>query len=231
MWIGRTSLLEKLFPGARSVVDLQWVALGAWRDQIRLMFDQPMAQGLPVGLKRVVLECDRSFEQSPKAEMPMCTLLLAGWISTRLGLQLTGYRAGVFDFTSPLGSVVTVEIKVADTPPVAPVVSTDEAPVVRSPGGLPMSRFLATSSAPEPRMARMRFDGIGRGGKSVSVEIQRANQVLEARLKGEHSMVSTRPLEDEGGEARLHRYFLIGESTANYLNSALVAFSMNRACR
>ncbi len=221
MWARRLAVIEGVLREVKLAVDLQWIALGAWRDQVRAGFDFAQARGLASGLQRFTIVSDglKDSAAQPKgsasedrgipAHCSMAGLLLCGWIAARLQLSLESVKrlslsgsaeaeGWAVHFQSPSGATVICElISSAENLGVEP-------------------RFLAEATSVEPKVRSVRFEGTARGGKGSSFEINRRGLTLEARVEGINSVELSRPIEDETGDGRLRRFFLIGESVANY---------------
>ncbi|MBN8551108.1 MAG: glucose-6-phosphate dehydrogenase assembly protein OpcA [Deltaproteobacteria bacterium] len=67
-----------------SVLDLQWVGLGLWRDEIKDLFGRPLVREYT----RAVRSVEISSSSASGSDGP-AALLLAGWIAGRLGLSRT----------------------------------------------------------------------------------------------------------------------------------------------
>lgn len=227
MWSERVFLLEKMLSSARHVVDLQWIALGPWRELLRSAFAIPEARGLANGISRVQVITDASLgaarggatERRSVSEgaLPrgatMAGLLLHGWIASRLHLTPTSVR----DDEEGSG------IQLMSSMPTGASVSSSVASVGEAAVSPP--RWLASGEATGPTVRSVRIEGIGRGGRSTSIEIQRSGGLLEAKVRGNSSVVLTRPIEKEEGIDFLRRFFLIGESVTNY------PAAMSEVCR
>jgi hypothetical protein len=217
MWEDRVFLLERMLSSARHVVDLQWIGLGPWRELLRGAFALPEARGLAHGISRVTIVTEASGgvmsavperRSAPEGSIPkgvtIAGLLFHGWIASRLHLSTTVVRDEEEGNGLHLMSSMPTGASVSSS-----VLSIRESPVA-SP------RWLADSETNGPGLRSLRIEGIGRGGRHTSIEIQRRGMVLEAKIRGNSDVVLTRPIENEQGIDYLRRFFLIGESVANY---------------
>jgi hypothetical protein len=229
MFCKRENLLATISEANLHCVDLQWIALGVWRDQIRAAFDNRATLGLARGLERIEISAEGVRGATGAALTPMASLLLAGWFASRLGLEVRGAAASpsssgevstggdveaaksvsyTLNCASPAGSSVQVVL-----------VSTQD-----TVGETP--EWFGAEGSPEPKLLSVSLHGIVRGGKPASVRLERRERTLEATIRGgDRAQVLSRPFEEEGALARLKRYFLIGESTINYAPALSLALS------
>ena len=85
----QSGMAETLLAHGAALVDLNWIALGAWREQIRLCFERVMLRNANLRLAEIRLEC-------PALSRSAAGALLAGWIVDRLGLRVSkGSGSGV----------------------------------------------------------------------------------------------------------------------------------------
>ena len=86
-------------------VDLQWLRLAPWRDEVRRVFDRRSSAAVLSSLSEIVVE-----SESPNPNwVPNCALMLAGWIGSRLGLALSGAKGADRILIGPAGRNVVVK--------------------------------------------------------------------------------------------------------------------------
>ncbi len=103
---GRIELVSHLVGISSNLVDMQWVSLGLWREQIRAAFESPSVQAQIGSIESIVIggECSAAMGASGQGAIAM--LLLAGWFVDRLGLEVFGCNASGFDCYTPQGKLV-----------------------------------------------------------------------------------------------------------------------------
>lgn len=197
---GRFDAFEQICSLAHSVLDLQWVALGIWRDEIKDLFGRPIVRDYAGNIRSVSITAQTSTGAADGAS----SLLLASWIAGRLGLgnQLLFGHDG-FEFNTPSGQSVRISLHAVSE---------------RGPSCI--------------REVLFRFEPlrIGTEPQEQYIRLTRAEQ-LESAVELRVSFRSTRPFDDESREGRIRRYFLIGESMANYTAAARLALDLARLRR
>ena len=180
---GRPDLLRGIAGQTGSIIDLQWIGLGPWRDQIRSVFDRSADPALLATLRSIEIEVSGSDGVS------LAGLLLAGWLSERLGLASIRGAGGAWEGTLSM-------------PPHPP-----------RPVGITVSARRGAEGA-EPRIEAvcLRFQG----AEEPRVVLSRRGSELECTVHLGSTVRMSRPLEGDEAAVRLRRYFLIGESTTNY---------------
>lgn len=91
-------------------VDLNWIRLGAWREQVRGAFERNSVQSMIPFLKHIEVACtggDRD-DATP--------FLLAGWIIDRLDLEPVAYSPHGFECIGKSGLSVIIGITVEEVP-------------------------------------------------------------------------------------------------------------------
>jgi glucose-6-phosphate dehydrogenase assembly protein OpcA len=170
--------LRRLCP---ALVDLRWIALAPWREQVRAVFDKP-----PLLDRLDALEEIEIVATAPQDEWPPSLFLLAGWILDRLQLDPVACTAGSIECRRPRGGDVRVVLRV-EAGQVARVTSI-----------------------------------VMTGREGVVVRILR-KEALETIVEGPYSYRWSQLLDEDSSHALLERYFLVGESTANYRGALQVA--------
>jgi glucose-6-phosphate dehydrogenase assembly protein OpcA len=181
---------------SNQLLDLQWVGLGIWRDQIKGIFDRPAVKLALGGLASITIQGGTAGQRSP------LSLLIAGWILTRLSLHSIAAPSNEgFECHRPGNDKA---VKLAFAP---------------SRGGNPSGvieeirfDFIPVSNGGDPKIERVR--------------LVRNDRVLETLVEPGPSFKITRPFDDERPAARIQRYYLIGESTANYGQSLRMALAL-----
>lgn len=75
-----------------NIVDVQWIALAPWRDEIKSAFSKPAVRELAPCITAVAIKAIGGTRETP----PFGALLLGGWIVQRLGLtQVMGPHGGL----------------------------------------------------------------------------------------------------------------------------------------
>jgi glucose-6-phosphate dehydrogenase assembly protein OpcA len=167
-----------------ALLDLEWIKLGPWRDEIKAAFSRAIVRDHLPMLTEVSIDASGGRGDIP----PLHALLLAGWILDRLELvRILGHH-GDLRASFPRGGGRQVRLRFG--------------------GG--------RGVVAQIEEVAFRF-GDGAGGGAVSFV---RGQGLETHVELERRMRWSRPLEEEDREGLIRRYFLIGESTANY-NAAL----------
>jgi len=182
------------------LVDLQWVALAGWREQVKLVFDRVDVLRFLPSLCRVTVHA------SIAGNSTWCAAanLFVGWLAARLGLQLH----------SPSGDLVLGEPAYGRVSAncVLPQRSVDFEFELES---LPSSK--------ESAISRVEFGFHPEVGATDGAEHRVGSIVLEAKealdthveLPG-LSLHFTRPFDEASTNARLLRLFLVGESMMQY---------------
>jgi glucose-6-phosphate dehydrogenase assembly protein OpcA len=96
--------LRLLLESSQPLIDLEWVKLGVWRDQIKDAFQQTLAREKLSELNNVEIVFNE--EKCPG-------LLLAGWIAARLSLRLKGKSGSRFTLISKDSKEVSLDLKAA----------------------------------------------------------------------------------------------------------------------
>ena len=99
-------------------VDLAWVRLTAWREEIAQCFDPPTIQPYISEVRRVEIDLGRAADDSPANQSE--GLLLLGWIGSRLGWRVNPRTApgSPVDWTlsEPDGQQVEVVLRTNESP-------------------------------------------------------------------------------------------------------------------
>ncbi len=94
---GSEGLGAKLINSSAQLVDLRWIALASWRDQIKGVFANPEMTNLLDNNTEI------SIEALSSSSLSMEALLLAGWFKDRLKLQVVKAFEGGFECRSASG--------------------------------------------------------------------------------------------------------------------------------
>jgi glucose-6-phosphate dehydrogenase assembly protein OpcA len=100
------------------IVDLSWVALSIWREQIKTAFDNETARSYLSGLRSIKIESIVPEHLNRDGHVPMAALLMAGWLVSRLGLEPHGYADCVFQNIYKGSQVVALELQSSSGSPV-----------------------------------------------------------------------------------------------------------------
>jgi len=104
-FFGKAGLASRLGNCRAGLVDLQWVALSAWRDQLRGIFSKSRMSKLLNSTSRINLTFNQNSESTGTAAW-----LMLGWITTRLGLKLLSKKKLEFEFAAPSGENVRANL-------------------------------------------------------------------------------------------------------------------------
>jgi hypothetical protein len=186
--------------GARSVLDLQWVGLGLWRDEIKDLFGRPMLTDYLGLLKSIEITT-----QTPEPGGRVAAgALLGAWIINRLGLT-ENLKLGAECFECSNERERTVQLL-----------------------------FRSVSGAGQPCLKEVLFKfeplQIGTTSQDRFIRLRRG-EALETIVDLHVSFRSARPFDDESHQGRIRRYFLIGESMANYTAASRLAEEFERLRR
>jgi glucose-6-phosphate dehydrogenase assembly protein OpcA len=194
------SAMEELQVRSNMLVDLQWIGLSPWREQLKSVFDRPavknsLKQGRGAALFDIQIKCGASEIAEP--------LLLAGWILTRLKLEPTGFGVGVFECIAQDGGIARLKIsRTAEKKSAIPGVQS-------------LTIFLRESSADiQP--------------DDLRISIRRTGELLETEIHAGDIHKMSASLESQDLVEKLRRFFLIGESTANYPATLKAAIDLSR---
>lgn len=92
-------MVHHLSSSKASLVDLQWVKLSPWREQIRIAFERADAKELVGSLKNItIISSGESGAAAP-------TRLIAGWLLSKLGLEVRAAHTGLIGFKRDGGEV------------------------------------------------------------------------------------------------------------------------------
>jgi glucose-6-phosphate dehydrogenase assembly protein OpcA len=175
----RLDMLRAVERIPQGIVDLQWIGLAPWRDEIKNIFArQALSENLG-GIARVEIAA----ELAPRSERPLCALLMGAWLMERLGLTARRRSGKGVMCTAADGREVEVAI--------------------------------LSKAAGASRLAAVDF-GFAGAGQGQRVRLDRTEKGLDIAIHCGERLHLWRPIDDESGTARLERYFLIGESFANY---------------
>ncbi len=89
------------------IVDVQWLFLSGWRDQLKSVF----SHDLLVQQLDTLEEISIAAPGSGQGPLPAGALLLAGWIGSRLRLTPMSYGTGGFVCQSPAGERVQIRLR------------------------------------------------------------------------------------------------------------------------
>jgi|GEM_PF-2889851 len=204
---GRTDLLVELARTPTNLIDLQWIRMGPWREQIRRLADRPeVLESLP---HLVEIEIRTTSSQSPM-KYGSAALVLAGWIVERLGLQaraIQGDRVVCTPKSRPAISIAR---------PLSEVSLRFSAGVMRDPP-IVAGVSLRTESGVELVVERR-----AEGGHAV------LESMIQHRSAGRSQTAFrvTRAIEVDDSAVVLERYYGIGESTTNYAVALKAALGM-----
>lgn len=190
----RVDLVAAIARASGNLLDLDWIELGPWREEIKTAFSKPMVCDHLAQLTEVVVTAGAD----SRGALPFGAFLLGGWIVQRLGLMHVIGRRG--------------EVR-AHLPG-----NRDREVTVR------LQTVLGDAAEIESVVFRFAMNE----GRSGEVRLRRGRE-LETTVECGRSMHWSRPLERESREGLIRRYFLIGESTANY-NASLRGALHLRQC-
>lgn len=211
---GRSEVFDLLGGFRGSCIDLQWVGLGSWREQIKIIMSHPLCPGLVRGVDRIEIVAAHSAKRV--GALPISAALLAGWFIDRLGLQVQGMAGDGFDCLNGEGGAVRIVFQLSTGDPVRPSDSADS--------------FSAswTSGDGGGSILSALVHGIIRGGVQVAARTELRDGSLESSVRASQTVRFARPTEDESFEGRLRRYFAIGESIFNYRPALRAAIELQR---
>lgn len=189
----RQDFISEIARLSSNVLDLDWIELGPWREEIRTAFSKPIVVECRDDLSEVVITASGGRPGIP----PFSALLLGGWVLHRLGLTRVMGRHGSIRAQSGGHDERSVGIRFESV----------------GPG--------------EPRIDAVTFRFARKDGWAGEVRVCRGNG-LETIIECGRSMRSQRPWERETREGLIRRFFLIGESTANYNASLRGALHLAR---
>lgn len=196
----RFSSLERFQSEARQLIDVQWFALSPWRGVIRGLFELRAAREVLHGLQSVTIRADHR----PGLTTAAVQLLVAGWIMDRLGLsvqQSAANRLGEgWQLTLGAGYGEAAQRRVE---------------LILEPHGV--------SHDGQPVLHGVSFCAGER-----RVEVTRRSQ-LEGSIEPGPLFRSSIPIEGESLNDLIERYFLIGESIANYSAALRNALTLSKA--
>jgi glucose-6-phosphate dehydrogenase assembly protein OpcA len=102
----RVDIVAEAARWCSSLVDVQWIGLGPWREEIKTAFASPVVRELLSGLSEISIRAAGGTREPP----PFVALLLAGWIVERLGLTHVIGRHGTLRGHLPLAGNREVRI-------------------------------------------------------------------------------------------------------------------------
>lgn len=189
--------VEEIMSLSRALVDIEWIGLASWRDQIKLIFDRPTLAEELRALERVTIRAS-----TPHRDVvPASAALLSGWIVDRLGVVARGYGRNGFECVT-------------------------KRPAHGEPDALLLSLEVSQGSE-ESRVDEVEF----RFGAEKRIVVRRGAS-LETIVEIGQGFKMSRPLDPDPIEARLERFFVIGESTINFkaaLRAAIQLEDLRRA--
>jgi len=94
----RVDMIAEAARWCGNLVDVQWIGLGPWRDEIKTAFTSPIVRDLLPGLNEIAIRVAGVTREPP----PFVAILLAGWIVERLGLTHMVGRHGTLKGHLPL---------------------------------------------------------------------------------------------------------------------------------
>lgn len=170
------------------LIDLQWARLSNWRDSVRAIFDRHAVNALLPQLAEVKIR----YERTQGGEVSTAALLVAGWITNQLGLQVMMYSGNTLYVRGLGGKVISILF---------------EECFGSQRGGL--------------ESIEMKFGRDVGPNEEHFVRVRAVSGQLLAESSG--GMTLARPLEDDSDAALLKRFYLIGESIANFNRALRVA--------
>ncbi len=189
---GRYQDLAAVRALTKTTLDLQWVALGIWRDEIKDLFGRSIVREYVDSIQSVSITSESSTCRGESAP----AVLLGAWIASRLGVSTQVTRAGHrWECTGTSGRAIRLD-------------------------------FTAVSGTGDPGIREVLFKfeplRIGPVPQEQYIRLSRG-EVLSSTVELRVSFRSSRPFDDDTRRGRLLRFFLIGESMANYTASARLA--------
>lgn len=89
-----------------NMLDLQWVNLGVWRDQLKGTFQRPAIRKLLPSVTEIAVEAS-----SPRRDcQAACALLISGWILHAMGLEPVAVGSQGYDCRGPDGASLRLSI-------------------------------------------------------------------------------------------------------------------------
>ncbi|MCO6429574.1 MAG: glucose-6-phosphate dehydrogenase assembly protein OpcA [Deltaproteobacteria bacterium] len=92
------------------LVDLDWVKLGIWRDQIREVFDRPAWAARLADIERIEIRG----ESPHKGSIPIGALLLGGWLANQMDYKIVSGKGSVFTLEATSGKRISLVLTGGD---------------------------------------------------------------------------------------------------------------------
>lgn len=108
----RLSGLEKvkrLLPFVEQVVDIEWMRLAIWRNEIKRGLERRSFMNLFAGLS----EIEVMLEVDTKGHFPGAAALMAGWILNQFQLEISSLSGGAFECIAPDGRIVRLILSIS----------------------------------------------------------------------------------------------------------------------
>jgi len=99
-------MMERLTRLDVPVLDLQWIGLSAWREQIKSIFERPFLEGCLSGISRIAAAGNSSLNPG----YPAAVLLMAGWLIGSLRLEVESYGESGYECVSTTGNIVQLRL-------------------------------------------------------------------------------------------------------------------------
>ncbi|MCB0354021.1 MAG: glucose-6-phosphate dehydrogenase assembly protein OpcA [Bdellovibrionales bacterium] len=179
-----------------NTVDLNWLALSTWRQEIRNAFSTPIPCSLLGNMSLISLEVPFNEKGAPS----WSTYLLCGWLMNRLGLAVTASSSHGFECHNEQTKGL-VELRL----------------MPGAEGALPTKVTFADSEASGVRVT------VRTAVPSLVEGLMQFETVVE---RGEEAFRRSSSEKYDGDVGCLERYYKIGESTENYLSSLKEALSL-----
>jgi len=184
--------IEIIASRGAKIVDLEWIGMAAWRDQLKYIFERFGGENLPDRLESIALTAITNNDKV----IPANALLFAGWLVNRLGLDVVAFGNGGYECRFPIGmkkQSIRLDLKVEKGPEHGTLVELSCEFTPR--GGLRTHTVLRMNRSNSETLETL--VDLGPGGASQFLRL-------------------SRPLDSGDTLEYLTRYYVIGESVTNY---------------
>ncbi len=196
IWNKQSKLTPEFLRVRAQLIDLQWIGLGVWKEQIKNVFSKAVFAELIPELASVTFRVAAG-EEAACSELN----LLRGWLAERLKLRLKSKQGDVINLHGPGGKSVQFKLS-------------------RDSGGPGGSGLREVSMSFNPKSARIA------AAQNQVVSWYREDGMLVTLVSAGTGYRVSQPLEESSWLSALKRYLLIGESTSNYLPALRTAFEL-----
>jgi len=102
------SLLDQLSSISIPVLDLQWVGLSVWREQVKSIFERPLLVECLQGITKIRISGRKA---SASLSYPAAVLILAGWFMSRMKLEVESFGESGYECVSSFGQTVRLVLE------------------------------------------------------------------------------------------------------------------------